>query len=223
MAQRLRLTFARRGAASFLSHLEMMRAWERVLRRAGWRPARSQGFNPHPKLFFAAPLPVGVATEADLLEVHLEEPRAPEAALEELACHMPPGVEVRRVEEVPEEAPLLQRSMAAAEYLALCPEVVPPDLLQREVDRVLAAASLPRERRKEGKTVAYDLRPMVQGVAVEEGEGRRPAVRMRLRTDAQGAGRPDEVLRELGLDPAECRITRLRLVLSEAATASGRA
>lgn len=213
MAQRLRITFARHGGVKYLAHLELMRVWERVLRRAGWRVVHSQGFNPHPKITFAAALPVGVAGEAELMEVQLEVPRPVEEAPQELGRQLPPGIELRGVQEVPLEAPTLQRSLQAAEYLAVCPPGASEDRLRPEVERILAAGSLTRERKKDARVQSYDLRPMIRSMEVtRDGEGR-PAVRMELRTDAQGAGRPDEVLREMGLDPADCEITRIRLLL----------
>lgn len=214
MAQRLRIGFSRQGAVKYLSHLELMRMWERVLRRAGWQLSYSHGFNPHPKLSFAAALPVGVAAEADLLEVQLDEPRALSEAAAELSRQLPEGVEVRSVAEIPAESPAIQRSLVAAEYRARCPRGATGELPQMQAERILAADSLVRERAKEGKAKQYDLRPMVRSLAVEPDAEGRPVVWMELRTDAQGAGRPDEVLREMGIDPADCEITRVRLLLN---------
>lgn len=211
--QRLRITFAREGEAKYLSHLEMMKAWERAFRRAGWKLSFSQGFNPHPKLSFAAALPVGVAAEADLLDVQIEEAKDPQVARSELGASLPPGLEVRDIQDIPVDAPPIQRALVAADYEAVCPEGPSVDL-REAVERVLAAPSLPRRRAKEGKAVAYDLRPFINDLALPDGTAGNAVVRMRLRTDASGAGRADEVLRELGLDPAACRITRIRLVLS---------
>ena len=126
---------------------------------------------------------------------------------------MPEGLELVDIMEVPTDAPAIQRLIHAAEYTAHCPPGT-LDALIVEAGRVLTASSLPRDRARDGKVVEYDLRPMIQALEVGEGDGY-PVVRMRLRADAQGAGRADEVLRELGLDPADCRITRTRLVLSE--------
>jgi radical SAM-linked protein len=213
MAQRLRITFGRHGGARYLSHLEMMRMWERALRRADWKLAYSQGFNPHPKLLFAAALPVGVAAESELLDVHLEEPRALESAVTELSQRMPPGLNVVGVAEVPVDAPPIQHTVQSAEYVALCPGGY-RDALIVEIGRVLAAQSLPRGRQKEGKVVDYDLRPMIRSLGLED-DSSRALLRMILRTDAHGAGRADEVLRELGVDPADCSITRTRLLLAD--------
>ncbi len=214
--QRLRVTFARDGAAKYLSHLEVMKAWERAFRRAGWKLAYSQGFNPHPKLSFAAPLPVGVAAEAELLDVQLEAPLEPGGALGDLAAHAPPGIEVRGVEELPADAPRLQHLLTGAEYVAVCPTGVSSDRLATEVRRVLEATSLPRRRSKEGRVQQYDLRPLVLDLRLHLAGTtgvERIALEMALRMGAQGSGRADEVLLELGLDPAECEITRTRLIL----------
>ena len=62
-----------------MSVLELGKIWERSLRRAGMPLKYSQGFNPRPKLNFAAPLPVGCGCEADLMDVWLETPVEPEA------------------------------------------------------------------------------------------------------------------------------------------------
>lgn len=209
--QRLRITFSRSGRTSYLSHLEMMKSWERVFRRAGWPVAHSQGFNPHPRIFFAAPLAVGVAAEQDIMEVHLEAPVDPESAGGDLQACLPPGLSIVEVVEIDAEALAVQKAIRAAEYLAECPNLSDRSALRAEADRVIAAASVPRERVKDTKTVRYDLRPFIQQLEVMDGDAQ--SIRMRLRNDAQGAGRADEVLRELGLDPAECRITRTRLVL----------
>lgn len=213
MAQRLRLVYRRSGETKYLSHLEMMKVWERGLRRAGWRLAQSQGFNPHPKISFAAPLPVGVATEADLVEVTLEEGRDPSRAAAEISAQMPAGLAVLSVEEIPVDSPPVQRFLRAAEYHALAVGG-DEDALRREAERIAAAESLPRQRLRDGRAQQYDLRPMIQELGVERSPEGDVLLRMRLRTDAQGAGRPDEVLRELGLDPADCAITRTRLILA---------
>lgn len=190
--------------------------WERSFRRAGWRLSYSHGFNPHPKISFGAPLPVAVAGDAELLDVYLDECRDPQRAYLDLARQLPSGVKVRSVDEVPVDTTALQKLVKNGEYVIVCPRGVDVEWLRRTADRLLAAESLPRERAKEGKKVrAYDLRPMIRELAVEEGIDGCPVIRMLLRTDAQGAGRPDEVLREMGVDPADCRISRVRLLLAQ--------
>mgnify|MGYP004703104617 CR=1 FL=1 len=66
---RLWLKFSRRDSLSFISHLDAHRAYYRLFRRAGLPLAFSQGFNPHPILSLASPLPLGFISHADYLDV----------------------------------------------------------------------------------------------------------------------------------------------------------
>ena len=68
------------GRLRYLSHLETMRLWERAMRRAGWSSATARASTPTPKMSFAAALPVGVAGEAELMDVQLEEAQQMEQA-----------------------------------------------------------------------------------------------------------------------------------------------
>ncbi|NLC39201.1 MAG: DUF2344 domain-containing protein, partial [Clostridia bacterium] len=65
----IRLEYSRCGTARFLSHLEMLRLFERSFRRASLPLAFSRGFNPHPKISFGPPLPVGVSGRREYLDV----------------------------------------------------------------------------------------------------------------------------------------------------------
>ena len=78
-----RLRYARFGPARFASHLDLGRALGRALRRAALPVAYSQGFHPLPKMAFGPPLPVGVESEAEFLELTLTRELAPE----EIAGH----------------------------------------------------------------------------------------------------------------------------------------
>ncbi len=55
-AQRLRVTFSRGDELRFITHLDVMRFWERALRRANLPVAYSEGFSPHAQISLAAPL-----------------------------------------------------------------------------------------------------------------------------------------------------------------------
>ena len=66
---RLRVRFGRGPEVKFISHLDVMRFWERAFRRARIPLAYSEGFSPHPRISLAAPLPVGVTSEAELMDV----------------------------------------------------------------------------------------------------------------------------------------------------------
>src|SRR3712207_1821047 len=106
--QRLRVTFARGDVLRYITHLDLMRSWERALKRAGLPLAYSEGFTRHPQIALAAPLPVGATAEAELMDVFLAEPLDSAKFRARLAAQTPPGLAIEAVEEVPLAWPSLQ-------------------------------------------------------------------------------------------------------------------
>lgn len=209
--QRLRLRFGRGEAMKYVTHLDMMRFWERALRRAGVPVAYSEGFSPHAQIALASPLPVGVTSDAELLDVFLEEPRRPQDVVDALRPQLPEGAYVYDAEEVAMLLPSLQAEVRAAEY-----EVDVPTLCdaREAVARFLALETLAWEHKREEDVRTYDLRGLVTGIEVEPHP---PAgivrLRMTLRNDSNGAGRPEQVVAALGL-PAPVRVHRTLLRLA---------
>jgi radical SAM-linked protein len=70
--RRVRLLFSKSGKAKYLSHLDLMRTFQRVFLRAGVGIRHTEGFNPHPYMNFALPLSVGVESVCELLDFDLE-------------------------------------------------------------------------------------------------------------------------------------------------------
>lgn len=211
--QRVRITFAKGEPLKYISHLDLTRTWERVFRRAGLPVAYSQGFNPRPRFQIAAALPVGVTGRAELLDVWLSEPVAPEEVDARLRPALPSGLAVSTVEEVALRAPSLQAQMRAADYRAVVHSQEPVESLRGRVQALLDAPTLPRQRHHKGKWQTYDLRPLVQTVTVAAGEAGEHIMEMRLQASPQGAGRADEVLDVLGLSLVPHAVERTTLHL----------
>lgn len=203
--------FSRGQEIRFISHLDMMRTWERLLRRARLPVAYSEGFNPRPRLAFAAPLAVGVIGLAELAELALTEPLPAEEVRLRMAAQAPPGLGIEVVRAVPPERAALQARMRQAEYEVTLPNM-DPLLAAAAVGEFLARDSVPVHAEHKGKARDFDLRPLVLSLVV--GGGDNPCLAMRLRHDAQATGRPGDVLEALGLDPLAGQITRTRLVLA---------
>ncbi len=88
----LRFRYEKRGALAYISHLDVLRTFQKALRRAGLPLAYSEGFSPHPKLTFAAPLPVGQESVCEYLDVRMSEPCEPAAAMVALNATLPEGL-----------------------------------------------------------------------------------------------------------------------------------
>lgn len=92
------LRFKKHGTAIWISHLDMVRTFQRIFMRAGLSIVFSEGFNPHPKMVFAVPLPLGASSDCELLEFRLEQERSPDYILQRMRGVCPPGIEIFSVE-----------------------------------------------------------------------------------------------------------------------------
>ncbi|NPV07704.1 MAG: DUF2344 domain-containing protein [Anaerolineae bacterium] len=210
---RYEIRFGRGHAIRFISHLDLMRVWERMFRRARLPIAYSQGFNPRPLITFAAPLPVGVLSRGDLLEAALGGLVPEETVLQALRAQAVPGLEVEEVTAVPGRRRSLPARMREARYEIELEEAT-EGTVRGAIAALLAAPSIPVRTDRGDRVREYDLRPLV--LELEYRGEPDPCLLARLRHDPQGTGRPDDLLRALGYDPAAARITRTELVLAPA-------
>src|SRR5207253_3923437 len=89
---KVRFRFRKSADLRLLSHHDLMRTFERLLRRAEMPVRQTRGFHPKPRLVFALSLPLGVVGCEEVGELELDEPLAPEEVHARLARHAPPGL-----------------------------------------------------------------------------------------------------------------------------------
>ncbi|HXG60201.1 MAG TPA: TIGR03936 family radical SAM-associated protein [Planctomycetota bacterium] len=184
-----RVRFTKTGRMRFLSHHDLMRLWERALRRTGLPLRFTEGYNPHPILAFPTALALGIESFDEVFEFELTGWTAPRQIERLLAAQLPEGMSVLSVEAFDRK----DRSYVDfVEYEALCPGQGGrvPDAIRA----FLARAECPVERVSDKGSRTIDIRPYVMAL---DSEGDR--VFLRLRVTDQGTARPDEVLRALGL------------------------
>jgi radical SAM-linked protein len=205
--QRWRLTFARDEEARYLSHLDAVHLWERAFRRGEIPLATSEGFNPRPKLVFAAPLQLGMLAEHDLADIFLAERLTSPDLRGRLASGMPRGYRVVDLHDVWVGAPALAPQLAAADYRVTLFNVKHDDV-DAAVAGLMAAEALPRQRHREKRTISYDLRPLLleaevrapDPAAIAQATADLPAVGLWLRlrhSQDGGSGRVEEVVAAL--------------------------
>ena len=97
--QHLLVRYAKRGKMRFASHLDVARAFERGVRRAGLPVAHSAGFTPHPKISYAGGAPTGVASEAEYLSLALTSRHEADVVGARLNAALPDGIDVITVTE----------------------------------------------------------------------------------------------------------------------------
>jgi radical SAM family uncharacterized protein/radical SAM-linked protein len=233
--QKIRFEFQKVGTLRFLSHLELMRAFARSLRRAGVPLAYSQGFNPQPRLSLAQALAVGVEGLHELGEVEFAQRIDPGRLAAMWNDHLPPELKILRSWEAPLHGPSLSAGVRGAVYqVQLAPNGWDAASLAalgspEACAAFLAQDSLAVEVTKKGHTVALDARPFIQEFA-PAGRPGLPCWHLQLRLGPTGGIKPTVVMRrfleheappgELDQVVAALRITRTALV-TELATEQG--
>ncbi len=206
---RVRVNFDKTESMRFIGHLDLYRAWERALRRAGVPLAYSQGFKPHPRIQIAAALPLGFTSSNDLLDIWLEEAIPLSQLQSQIQPVLPPGLRLNHLAEVPLQQPALQSLLVASEYEMIFLEYI-PDLNQR-IDELIHSSTIPFERK--GKI--YDLRSSILSLSLlPQNQDGYQYLRTVLHTNPSLHARPDELIRVMGILPEKALFHRLRLIFS---------
>jgi radical SAM-linked protein len=196
---RYRIRYSKKGPARFVSHLDLLRTFERAMRRAGLPLAFSQGFNPHPKFSFGAPLPVGVAGEKEYMDIELSREMPPGDIEKYLGGALPAGIDLGTVFQVPDDSPAIMSLIDRACYTVRLDFYEPVDagLFARCMEGLLALPEVYVTRtNKEGKIKKHDVRP---GIFRLEGlvHGDSAVMEMEIKTGSSGNIRPEEVVQGL--------------------------
>jgi radical SAM-linked protein len=213
--QRLRICYSVTAEASELGQRDMVDAWTCACQDAGLPLAFSEGKRPTPHVSIAAPLPQGVTSTCELLDLHLSEHFSPHDILWRLGEHLPCGLRPLTAHDVGLNAPSVQSQVRLAEYTLHAPGA---DFAAVRVAAaaLLSAQTLPSEYKREAKVRHYDLRPLIIDIRVNQ-TGADVTVTMRLRAEPERTARADQVATLLGF-PEHARIERVSLDLEKVPT-----
>jgi radical SAM-linked protein len=206
----VRLRFAKHGKVRFISHRDVARAFERAFRIERLPLAFTQGFAPRPKVSFGLALSVGHESDAEYLDFELVEPVPLEALARRLSGALPEGIDVTGVTALADRAPALQESVTAVTSrftVTRDGDAPEADEVAAIVDRALARPALPVTRKRKGREVTDDLRPIVRVMTVVDVADAGPVLDLELSTNPRGA-RPGEVLTAVGGDLVDRRVLR---------------
>lgn len=163
--QRLRVTLGKLGSMALIGHLDLVRLFDRALRRASLPIAFTGGFHPGPRLSPANALPLGATSSGEVVDFELTQAIAPEEFWQRLAAELPPEIPLYGVEEVSLQEPSATKCLDQAEYyLQLAPEQDAPEQdgpgpWEAWIESVMALDELLWEKQtKSGKTQLVNLR-----------------------------------------------------------------
>jgi len=211
--QRLRLKFNRGEEIKYISHLDMMRLWERALRRAEMPLAYSEGFSPHPRISLAAPLPLGVTSEAEPMDIFLAKWVPPHLFIKVVSQQLPTGIDLLEVYPVHLGEPSLQSQVRYAEYQVEMETEKGRDEVEASLRSLLMVEHLPWQHMRDSGVRRYDLRALIEKLWLIGYSDSQCVLGMRLRCDNSGAGRPEQVTAALGFPHHPKSIHRTKLIL----------
>ena len=180
---KLRLLFVKEGRAVYISHLDLLRTFQRVFLRQGMVLRHSQGFHPHPIISFALPLSVGQASECEILDFEVNGDMDGAGLAEELNRFLPEGV--RAVECYVPVRPV--RELAALRCrVGLVYDDGAPEGAAEKIRGLLLGESVVIQKRTKRKAMAdIDIRPMLHSLEIKEEPG---LLRLEVVVAAQNPG-----------------------------------
>jgi radical SAM family uncharacterized protein/radical SAM-linked protein len=222
-AQRLRVCFGKQGDMRLVSHLDLIRLFDRVVRRAQIPITFTGGFHPGPRISPANALALGATSSGEMVDFELTQFMEPSTFQRLLSEHLPENIPVYSVTEVPLSDPSATQAVHQAEYrlmIAIADNSSTPPDWSAWIDAVLAATDIPFEQKtKSGKVKVVNLRDRLFELELLQTE---PTGQIRYVGSCQNDGtilRPEHLifmLEEVSGQSLELReIHRDRLILTD--------
>ena len=187
---KVRIKFAKYGVMKFIGHLDMMRFFQKAIRRAEIDVRYSEGFSPHQIMSFAAPLGVGIESLGEYLDIEVLSMDSPEAIRQALNDVMVEGVEILSVTVLPDQAKNAMASVAAASYRLIMKDGnFPIDDLEEKVQAFYAQKTIPYTKETKKSVLELDLK---QGI-YELGVNKEGSIHMLVNASSSGNIKPTMV------------------------------
>jgi len=216
--QRLRIRFCRGEEVKFISHLDIIRLWQRALRRAGVPLAYSEGFNPHPRISLAVPLAIGVTSEGELMDIVCSKWVSPHWFTSAVSQQLPAGIKILQVYAITPTQPSLQSQVSYAEYRVEVETEKGQEEIEAGLRSLLSAERLPWQHRRDTGIRSYDLRALIDNLWLIDYHAPCCTLGMKLRCDTSGSGRPEQVTAALGFPDHPRSMHRTKLLLGTSKT-----
>ena len=190
----IRIKFRKYGALKFIGHLDVMRYFQKVMRRADINICYSEGFSPHMIMSFAAPLGVGLTSEGEYVDITVKDSPSSREAVDRLNAVMVEGINVVSYRLLPENSKNAMSIVAAADYEVRFREGYEPEEGRQEKFHdflALPEIHITKETKKGQQEV--DIRPWIYDCAVSDG-----IIHMQVSTGSVHNLKPELLMQSFG-------------------------
>lgn len=199
---KVRVKFRKYGIMKFIGHLDVMRYFQKAIRRAGIDIAYTEGMSPHMIMSFAAPLGVGLTSDAEYMDIEIKTPISSREAIESLNRVGVEGICVTGFYEIPEgKANKAMTLVAAADYTVRFRKgYAPKGDWQSGLSHFFAQKEILVWKKTKKSEKEVDIRPMIYSLSVNAG-----TVSMKVASGSAANLKPelvmDAYLRSIGIEP----------------------
>jgi radical SAM-linked protein len=214
---------------SFVSHLDVIRLWQRALARAEIRVEMSQGFSPRPKLGFGPPLAVGHSSQAEYFDIDVNEAISSQQLIDRLNQTLPEGIHIAHARRILPREPAVSAAIQTFVYQVTLPHrLLGPgvheaaECAREKLTVFMDTDDVVIERSRKGRIQQIDLHKTITDIVVAQDDS---AVSISMTIDlTQGAyPKPEEVLLKVfGIDPANVAQAKIRRMDATFQPATGR-
>lgn len=184
---RIQVKFIKQGSLRFISHHNLMKLFERAIRRAKISVKMSEGYNPRPKIAYPLALPVGIKGIDEKFEMELCEHMEATELETKLKKQLPENMQITSIEPISTK---VKSTVKDVTYV-----VIPKNGKMPEAgiaDKLLSKDAVIIQR--QGKKRAFNIRPSIDRIKTDS-----QSIDLDLKMTPEGMARPEEVLLQLGL------------------------
>lgn len=187
---KIRMKFSKNGPLRFVGHLDVMRYFQKVFRRAEVDIAYSQGYSPHQIISFAAPLGLGVTSDGEYLDAEFHSAESSAKMLEIINAQMNEGIELLEFKLLPDKCKNAMSSVAGADYrIHFRDGYYDEQLFLDKVEAFIGQESIVIVKKTKKSEKEVDIRPMIYDMSVIDGH-----IHMQLATGSVNNLKPDLVM-----------------------------
>ncbi len=188
---RYRIRFAKTDLLRWISHRDLARLWERVVRRAALNLSMTEGFHPKPRIGFPSALALGVIGLDEVVELELAEELSPQQLLSRLQQDEQPGLIINSVHRLPSAFGKAQ--LKHSDYLITIVAGADLDSAEQAIERLLSQDTVSFDRKE--KVLVADVATQIPLLRIGDGN-----LQLQLTASDSASLRPTDVLHLLGID-----------------------